>query len=91
MTKRKKNSIINQLINNFDFKTVRIAMEIKEWEWWNLGRTPTIDELKESAKELIGKSIDKNCDLASTVGFKVEKEGNGVYSLSFILEQNFAY
>jgi len=91
MTKRKKNSIINQLINNFDFKTVRIAMEIKEWEWGNLDRTPTIDELKEFAKELIGKTIDENCDSASTGGFKVEKEGNGVYSLSFILEQNFAY
>ena len=47
------------IINNFDFEKVRIAMVCLHWVWYPHG-TPTVDEIRFAARERI-ESVIKNC------------------------------
>lgn len=53
MTEKKLYSyeIIEDILEQFDFKTVHKVMKDLDWEWYNSDGVPTIKELKEAAKE----------------------------------------
>lgn len=49
---------INEVIDFFDFEKVHNVMEFLDWQWQGVG-VPRIYELKETARDLIIKSINK--------------------------------
>jgi hypothetical protein len=48
----KEYELINKILEAFDFEKCYITMTLLKWEWAQVGgrRTPTIQELKESAR-----------------------------------------
>lgn len=89
MTNKEKNSIIKQLIENFNFDLVHKAMVIADWTWLGNKESPSINRLRACARELIKKLLDNNCGSVRTGGFTAEKEDGG-YSLYFTLGTSYA-
>ena len=49
---RKEYELVDNILNDFDFEKCYIAMTLLNWKWARVGgyRTPTVEELKESAR-----------------------------------------
>lgn len=52
-----KEKMIDDIISNFDFESCRYAMLALGWSWSRIRRTPSIEELKDSAKKRIEAAI----------------------------------
>ena len=71
---------------NFDFEKVHKAMVNLEWVWYDDGlyKTPSIKDLKRTAKELIKQIKKADVDVISTGGFEVRKNKDTI-TLQFVL------
>lgn len=45
---------IELVMEQFDFEKVAAIMVLLDWKWTQLKRVPTADELRETAKKLLG-------------------------------------
>jgi len=52
-----KEKMIQYILDHFDFEKCETAMTLLGWEWWDVG-IPSIERLKESAKERLEDVID---------------------------------
>ena len=60
MTNRDRHQkMMFDIINNFDFEKVHIAMNHLGWTWYSIG-SPTVDDLRFAARERI-ESVIKSC------------------------------
>ena len=57
----KEYQLIHEIIENFDFEKCHIAMTLLNWKWAQIGgaRVPTIQELKDSAKQRLINAMDE--------------------------------
>lgn len=67
---------IQDIINDFDFETVRAYMHLVKWKYKDEKETPSIEELKHTALYLLGQCEDRarlkpnETTSCSTGGFK---------------------
>lgn len=82
----------------FDYEKVHKAMEAIDWTYAsNYSYTdntyteavPTIEQIKEAARDIITELIERDARTAETGGFRAEKIDEEIV-LSFVLEQNFS-
>ena len=95
--------ILDSIMDSFDFEKVHKCMELLDWTWcmkYNLSRdrselveshVPTVEELKETAANLLWYTVNCKDDLVATGGFQVEKDFSNPndpwISLKFIVEE----
>ena len=82
--------VLNYVFDNFDFEQVKKTMDALDWKWDGLERadlsgkeapkrivgfyTPTLDEIKAKAAQLMWECANEDIDVLSTCGFRVEKD-----------------
>lgn len=65
-----KEEAIETLLNEFDFKIVHIALKALNWEWYEYQGVPSVEQLKEYAKDLLNNSYEEGITkISSTSGF----------------------
>lgn len=52
-----ENHMIQQILNNFDFATCRLVMDVLNWKWRSDPESPTIEQLKNCSVELLKDAI----------------------------------
>jgi hypothetical protein len=62
---KKEQELIDEILENFDFKKCEMAMNCLNWTWRGNANSPTVQELRESAKQRIERAI---------IDFKEEKK-----------------
>lgn len=68
--KLKRDSIVNEVLENTDFVKLEGQMRLLGWTWATTnGRTPNAIELKREAKMMLEESYDTECSI-TTGGFK---------------------
>lgn len=75
---------IKEIMDNFDFEKVHRVMRALGWEWRDFG-TPTIEEIKKVAEELLNDTIALNHGRLGG-GFRTELYDNDYLGLSFVVE-----
>lgn len=86
----KDSTILDELIENFEWEKVRRIMEELDWTWWGNENSPTIEEMKECVRNLyssIENRIEKNeyC-FCATGGFKLTFNPDEDNELSLVFE-----
>jgi hypothetical protein len=81
-----KKEHIQYIIDSFNFEKVRKTMELLHWTWLGSDKSPTIDELKMTARMLLYNVCDDNCDSSSTGGFKATRYDDHL-ELEFIISE----
>lgn len=86
---RIKQELIDEVMDNFDFKKVEQTMRFLNWTWVN--EVPNEKRLRSCVRDLI-KTLqdDENCGFTATGGFVVTFE-DGILNIAFILEERAAY
>ena len=85
--------IVDEILASFNFDRVHTAMKALDWVWWNaIDEVPNIDELKETAKELLqdcAEHMDSKKDYSSSTGGFVAAWNNKLkeIELSFVLTE----
>ncbi len=89
MISKEKQELIDEVIDNFDFKIVHGVMTVMNWEWIRNGQksVPTIEELKAEANFLLEQSIINN--MSYTCGGLLSSYKEGVLGLKFVLESYY--
>ena len=66
---------INEILETFDFESVLKMMEWDDWQLYIDGtlQLPTLDYLKNLAKQLLVKASEEVCSRVATGPFRVEK------------------
>jgi hypothetical protein len=65
-----KQQAIDKLIDEFDFKSVQIALKALNWEWYEYQGVPNENQLKEYAKQLLNDAYEEGITkISSTSGF----------------------
>lgn len=65
-----KEEAIEKLINEFNFETVHIALKALDWQWYEFKAVPSIEQLKNYARQLLYDSYDNGViGISSTTGF----------------------
>ena len=54
----KRQRMIAEILNEFNFKRVHRAMRALDWRWGFDAKTPSIDELRDSARERMESAMD---------------------------------
>ncbi len=68
-----KEEAIEKLLNEFDFKSVHIALKALNWEWYEYQGVPSENQLKDYAKKLLNDCYENNViKISSTSGFKAQ-------------------
>lgn len=81
---------INECLQVMDFQFIRAIMVAIKWEWYPLGRPPTVHELKEHVKDLVAGCMTDftadACDWASrsTGGFEAWTDGK-IIRVAFVV------
>jgi hypothetical protein len=70
--KKWQKKAIKEIMEEFDFDKVHKVMLILDWKWGYEPKTPTVDQLRATAEELLTKSTigDINPHYVSTGGFE---------------------
>jgi hypothetical protein len=66
---------IQEILTHFDFQKVQTAMKALNWTWYGSNGTPTIDEMRATALNLLRsatKDLSEDYYSSSTGGFHVE-------------------
>lgn len=50
---------ISEIIDRFDFHTVRNVMTMLDWKWYSIDRVPTVAELKSAAIQILYTCINE--------------------------------
>lgn len=79
--------VLDDIFDNFDFKRVKKTMDALDWKWYDPPRSnfngnksgkkliaPTLDEIKETAAQLMWRCANTDVDVISSFGFRVEKD-----------------
>jgi len=88
MSKPDDLTIIEDILDEFDFNEVQKAMALLEWTWGNPSEYPSIGELRKTARGLLKWLIPHETAANGTGGFYAEKrtiDGKPYYKLSFVL------
>lgn len=80
---------IKKILKHFDFEQVHDVMEHLNWCWKDTdGKVPSIDQLKDLAKQLLNEVAEKNEFYSlSTGGLKALRYENGSMELEFVLTE----
>jgi len=81
-----KQNGIQEILDNFDFDKVQSVMQHLNWRWSlgnNVIQVPTVDELKDMAKQLL-EDADANSHNIGSGGFEAEKIGDEL-TLKFVI------
>jgi hypothetical protein len=83
--------VINSIMNNFDFKKVHKTMICLNWRWAGVGgRTPNLDEIKQTAKRLLNNVSDKEPGYSiRTGGFTASKHKDDEDKFNVFLKLRF--
>ena len=88
--KVKATTPVDYIMETFDFEKVQRAMAAMGYTWYMGGvfKTPTVDDARECARDLLQRLLEKTDDTwgISTGGFAAEKE-YGALKLRFTPEQ----
>jgi len=76
---------IEQVIKDFDFKSVQKVMKALDWKWIGSDDIPTVKEMKDTVRGLIQKLQDDSLAMIGTGGFFVVRNGDD-FVLSFEIE-----
>lgn len=77
--------LIDDVMDQFDFKEVRHAMVALDWTWWHTKNgVPTLKELKNSARKHLEFALTKGTGYSFSGGLEATYF-DGVLSLKFIL------
>jgi hypothetical protein len=71
-----ESSLIEEIIDNFDFEKCQKVMEFLNWSWVSVG-TPNVENLKDSARNRLRECIDacKSKNVKSDSGYSVSSGG----------------
>lgn len=74
------------ILDNFDFERVHKVMAFLDWKWFTVDgyKVPSIEQMKESCRELFEEMKDKETDNMSSGGFYVRKFPD-IITLAFVL------
>jgi hypothetical protein len=85
--KKSNHDLIEDIMNDFDFDKVRKVMVVLNWHWSQVEQTPTVDEMKRTARRLLRDLCENDeIDFVSTGGFEASKRDGGL-ELRFIAEE----
>jgi hypothetical protein len=88
MTPQQQENIDN-IIENFDFDKVHRVMVFMDWKWAFsvVVRVPSIDELKDEARRLLGNLVENNNRFTECGGLRAEKyKKDDYFRLSFCID-----
>lgn len=88
MKKEKFKKLKNEILNNFDFKKVAVAMNAVNWPYAPIKKVPDADYLKEFAEELLD-SVREN-KIVECGGFRAKRTKHKL-SLKFVFENYEVY
>lgn len=81
---------INDILNRFNFKRVRLVMKALNWKWYTASlegeEIPSIERMQATAKDLLTQVATTRNVVCATGGFYAHRYGDGVLELSFIVE-----
>jgi len=81
---------INEILNNFNFKRVRLVLETLNWKWWSPsvedGEIPSIERMQQTAHHLILEVATTKNVVCSTGGFYAYRHCDDTLELAFIVE-----
>lgn len=80
----KTQDIINEILDNFDYKTMRKCMKKLKWTWYDSDEVPTVERIRSQAQSLLEHALasPKKNYTTGTGGLEVYKM-NGYISLVF--------
>jgi hypothetical protein len=94
---KKQEELIEELLRDFNFEKVLVAMTALDWKWNNFGEpysVPTIARMKSHCRSLLYTSVTDEC--VSSGGFKAKYYPadsdlyvEAVFSLCFELEETY--
>jgi len=89
-SKKKSNlEAIEDLLDEFDFETVRKAMISTRWGWAPHGVAPDVDEMRNTCRDLCKRLLEnKDMDFCGTGGFEVRWMDDGL-ELRFYLREGW--
>jgi hypothetical protein len=79
--------LIDEVMDNFDFEKVSVAMEALGWEWVALDAVPDKYHLRKCARSLLERVIKDNLTI-STGGFTAQYDGEEL-TLRFYVDEVF--
>jgi hypothetical protein len=65
-----REKIVERVLKEFDFKRVHKAMCAVEWEWAGSDGTPSIAEMRATARNLLHDVLENGKGFAATGGFR---------------------
>jgi len=98
----KKEDLINEVMDEFDYDKVQRVMEFIDWKWASVDGVLSVGDLKRKSRILLsdcvnGATLHKQDVIISTGGFKAEatwdNESNKIYNITlrFVLEETEYY
>jgi hypothetical protein len=93
MTDKDRQSI-DELIDNFDFEKVQAYMALTGWKYFDSENAPTIQQLKETARETLIPVAEKKSRWSMFGGFRADRyedEGQTELVLMFVAIENSVY
>ena len=85
-----ENEIIEDILDEFDFRRAQKAMEALQWVWHDSDGVPTIGQMRKLARSCMKKCIGHETQLVATGGFFVFKrtfDGLPFYRLMFAVSE----
>lgn len=83
--------IIEDILDEFDFKIMQETMEALDWTWHDTGEDiPSLGQLRKKARELMKSCIGQDSYTISCAGFYIDKttfNGKPYYSLKFVVTE----
>lgn len=77
---------IEDLLNEFDFHSVRRVMLLLDWRWAGIDRIPTVDDMRKRARYLLRDVSESKYQRHATGGFVAERDDDGALSLYFYVD-----
>ena len=83
MTPDQYTTLVNDILDEFDFERVRDTMQALNWSWHSIG-IPTIGDLRRQTRKLLISLADSPNGLVATGGFEASRV-DGYPKLQFIV------
>ena len=80
------NRVVDEILDNFDFKKVQLCMWTLDWKWYE-SHVPSVEELRKAGRELLlSLCAETEPEAAASCGGFVAYKSRGEVHLAFELE-----
>lgn len=87
--KKEYDTMVREILDDFDFEKVHSVMNFLNWKWVNLGHVPTVADLQAEASRLLV-SLKGEPGIKGTGGLRASFKQDGTLSLKCILTESWS-